>query len=67
MPRRQIHDNIANAMTTIEYVRKYIEQDVLTLQVDISKAFDTAQWDFIGPTMTRMGFGPKLVHAIYWL
>ena len=39
VPRRQIYDNIANAMTAIEYA-KYIEQDVLILQVDIAKAFD---------------------------
>ena len=64
--RRQIYDNIANAMTTIEYA-KYIEQDVLILHVNIAKAFDTVQWDFIAQTMTRMGFGPKIVHAIYWL
>ena len=40
VPKRQICDNIATAMTTIEYA-KCIEQDVLILQVDIAKAFDT--------------------------
>ena len=55
VPRRQIYDNIANAMTTIEYA-KYTDQDVLILQVDIAKAFDTVQWDFIAQTMTWLGF-----------
>ena len=64
--RRQIYDNIANAMTTIEYA-KYTEQDVLILQVDIAKAFGTLQWDFIAQTMNKIEFGPKLVQAIYWL
>ena len=53
-------------MTTIEYA-KYTEQDVIILQVDIAKAFDTVQWDFIAQTMTRMGFGSKVVNAIQWL
>ena len=66
VPRRQIYDNIANAMTTIMYV-KYTEQDVLILQVDIAKAFDIVKWDFIAQTMHKMGFGPKMVQAIYWL
>ena len=66
MPIRRIYDNIANAMTAIEYA-KYIEQDVIILQVDIAKAFDTVQWDFIAQTMTWMGFGSKVVNAIYWL
>ena len=66
VPRRHVYDNITNAMTAIEYA-KYIEQDVLILYVDIAKAFDTVQWDFIAQTMNKMGFGPKLVQAIYWL
>ena len=54
VPRRQIYDNIANAMTAIEYA-KYIEQDVLILQVDIAKAFDTVQWDFIAQLRSKWG------------
>lgn len=38
VPRRQIYDNIANAVIAIEYA-KYTE--VFILQVDIAKAFDT--------------------------
>ena len=63
VPRWQIYDNIANDMTTIQYA-KYTEQDVLILQVDIAKAFDTVQWDFIAQTMTWMGFRSKVVNAI---
>lgn len=51
---------------TIEYA-KYTDQDVSILHVDIAKAFITIQWDFIAQTMTRMGFGPKIVNALFWL
>ena len=40
VPWRHIYDNIANAMTAIDYA-KYTKQDLLILQVDIAKAFDT--------------------------
>ena len=66
MPQRQIHDNISNALTTIEY-SKYSHQDVLLLQVDIAKAFDNVQWDFISQIMTKLGFGPKMANVVYWL
>ena len=62
--KRQIYNNIANAMTAIEYV-KYNEQDVLILQVDIAKAFNIVQWDFIAQTMTWMEFAPKVVNDIH--
>ncbi|MCO5570020.1 hypothetical protein L7F22_023734 [Adiantum nelumboides] len=64
--RRHIVDNIANAMIGIEYA-KYSSQDVLMLQVDIAKAFDSVRWDFISQIMSRLGFGPKWVNVIYWL
>lgn len=66
LPRRQIHDNISNALIAIEYA-KYTQQDVLIMQVDVAKAFDMVHWDFISLIMSKMGFGPKLVHIIYWL
>ena len=66
IPRRQIHDNISNALTAIEYA-KYSHQDVLILQVDIAKAFDTVQWDFISQIMFKLGFGPKMANAVFWL
>ena len=57
---------IANDMRSIEHA-KYTEQDILILHVDIAKAFDTIQWNFIAKTMTWLGFGPRIVHAIHWL
>lgn len=44
--RKQIHDNISNALIMIEFA-KYSQQEVCIVQVDIAKAFDTIQWHFI--------------------
>ena len=66
IPRRQITDNIANDYIGMEYA-KYTKQDVLLMQIDIEKAFDTIQWDFVAATMVKLRFGPKMSQVIYWL
>ncbi|MCO5581578.1 hypothetical protein L7F22_035466 [Adiantum nelumboides] len=66
IPRRHIVDNIVNAMIAIEYA-KYSSQDVLVLQVDIAKAFDSVRWNFISQIMSRLGFGPRWINVIYRL
>ena len=35
--------------------------------IDIEKAFDTIQWDFVKATIVKLGFGPKISQIIYWL
>lgn len=59
-------DNLANAFVGIEYA-KYTKQDVLIMQVDIEKVFDTVQCDFIVQTMEHLGFGAKMRNAVYFL
>ena len=49
----------------MEYA-KYTKQDVLFMQLDIEKAFDTIQWDFVAATMVKLGFGSKMSQVIYW-
>ncbi|MCO5548557.1 hypothetical protein L7F22_002017 [Adiantum nelumboides] len=65
IPHRQILDNVANVLIGMEYA-KYTQQDVLVMQVDIEKAFDTVEWDFIADTMRALGFGPDLADAVYF-
>ncbi|MCO5612205.1 hypothetical protein L7F22_066467 [Adiantum nelumboides] len=50
----------------MEYA-KYTQQDVLVMQVDIEKAFDTVRWDYIADIMKQLGFGPKLSNVVYFL
>lgn len=66
IPSRQILDNIYNAYVCIEYA-KYTDQHILLMQVDIAKAFDCIQWDFVSATMLKLGFGEKLCNVIYCL
>lgn len=50
----------------MEYA-KYSQQDVLISQVDVAKAFDTIQWDYISEVMFALGFGAKMKNANLWL
>ncbi|MCO5558909.1 hypothetical protein L7F22_012499 [Adiantum nelumboides] len=62
----KLWDNIANALVGIEYA-KNTGQDVLIMQVDTEKAFDTIQWDFIAQTMTALGFVSRMCRVVYFL
>ena len=64
VPRRHITDNIANVYMAMEYA-KYSNQDVLLLQVDVTKAFDNVHWDYLAEVMSSLGFGPKMQNLIY--
>ena len=50
----------------MEYA-KYTKQDVLLMQIDIEKAFDTIEWYFVAATMVKLGFGSKMSQVSYWL
>ena len=50
----------------MEYA-KCIKQDVLIMQIDIEKDFDTIQWDFVAAAMVKLEFGHKMSQVIYWL
>ena len=50
----------------MEYAR-FIKQDVLIMQIDIEKDFDTIQWDFVAAAMVKLEFGHKMSQVIYWL
>lgn len=50
----------------MEYA-KYTQQDVLTMEIDVAKAFDSVQWDYIAAIMKALGFESKLQNIIYWL
>ena len=40
------------------------QRDVLIMQIDIEKAFDTIQWDLVEATMVKLGFGPRMSQII---
>lgn len=63
---RSILDNILTVQLGIEHA-KQSKQNVVMLQLDYAKAFDTVGWDFISAVMHKMGFGPRMTNIIYTL
>ena len=59
-------NNIANVCIVVNYA-KYTNQDVVINLLDIEKAFDTIQFNFVEATMYTMGFGHKMSKVIYWM
>lgn len=51
------------------HLRKHIHtsQEMVMLQLDFAKAFDTMRWDFIQQVMSKMGFGEKISNVIFLL
>jgi hypothetical protein len=64
IPGRRISDNI---MLTQELMHNY-HRDVgpprCAFKVDIQKAYDTVDWNFLRITLVGFGFHPKMVHWI---
>ncbi|KAK4268822.1 hypothetical protein QN277_022056 [Acacia crassicarpa] len=66
VPGRCIHDNIIIAHEVYHYLRhkrsggKY----EFSLKMDMSKAYDRVEWDFIESVLLRFGFYPKWVVLI---
>lgn len=63
---RSILDNILTVQMGIEHAQAS-KQELVMLQLDFAKAFDTVRWDFIEKTMLKMGFGPRMAHVIFLL
>lgn len=65
VPQRQIQDNILIAHEAFHYLK--LKKDTcyeLGLKVDMNKAFDRIEWDFLKAVMLKMGFDPRWVDLI---
>ena len=63
---RSIYDNILTVQLGIEYAERS-DQNIVLMQLDFNKAFDSVDWSFISQTMLKMGFGPRMANIVYLL
>ncbi|KAJ9701691.1 hypothetical protein PVL29_006878 [Vitis rotundifolia] len=62
---RQILDASLIANEVVDYWQKRKEQG-LVCKLDIEKAFDSINWNFLMKVMTKMGFGSHWLAWIWW-
>ena len=63
VPDRFIGENIRYIEDLVEYSNRLKEKCIL-LSIDIEKAFDTLEWDFILHALHKFNFGPNIIKWI---
>ena len=59
--------SMENVLLATELVKDYHKPDIsprCTMKIDISKAFDSVQWDFVLKSLKVMGFPETFIHWI---
>lgn len=66
MARRLITDNILIAQEIFHALRtnQSCQSKYVAIKIDMSKAYDRVEWDFLRVTMEKMGFEQKWIHLI---
>ena len=62
---RQILDVVLIASETLDFILKDNTLGLL-LKMDIEKAFDHVNWDFLMVVMSKMGFGHRWINWMKW-
>lgn len=63
--RPNSYDNVIVAQEVIHYMeRKKGKKGVMAIKVDLEKAYDRIQWDFIGETLATIGFEEHFIRII---
>lgn len=66
IPGRQISDNITIAHEIIHKMRKTrSKKGLMGIKIDMSKAFDRVEWDFLMEIMRKLGFSDKWCQLVY--
>ncbi|CAA7043726.1 unnamed protein product [Microthlaspi erraticum] len=63
VPGRAITDNVMITHEMLHFLKisKAKKRGSMTIKIDMTKAYDRVEWDFIRLVLTRMGFHPKLI------
>jgi hypothetical protein len=66
LPGRLITDNSLIVFETFHYIKKPRKKDngFVGIKLDIAKAYDSLEWDFIESTFIAMGFPNKIISTI---
>jgi len=66
LPGRPITDNSLIVFETLHYIRKPRKKDngYVGIKLDIAKAYDSLEWDFIEATLKTMGFPNNIILTI---
>lgn len=66
VPDRQIQDNILIAHEVFHYRRLKRRSNCFELgfKLDMNKAYDRVEWDFVEENLMRMGFNPRWVRLV---
>jgi len=66
LPGRLITDNSLIVFETLNYINKPMKKNIgyVGIKLDIAKAYDSLEWQFIHNTLTAMGFPPHIIKTI---
>lgn len=56
VPNRTIHDNISIAMELTQDLNRKVLRGNVIMKIDMEKAYDRVNWNFLITTMKAMGF-----------
>ncbi|XP_042939433.1 secreted RxLR effector protein 78-like [Carya illinoinensis] len=66
LPRRLITDNVLVAYELVHYLKQKREgkKDFMSLKLDMSKAYNRVEWDFLECILLKLGFNSGLMGLI---
>ncbi|KAL0449146.1 UNVERIFIED_CONTAM: putative mitochondrial protein [Sesamum latifolium] len=64
VPSRQIHDNILLAQEVIHSISAHKSDWNVAFKLDMAKAYDRVDWDFLKMVLLQLGFPPQLIRLV---